>query len=123
MTDRTGRWWPWMARTLGRIALGVVLAMATFWGVWNQSGDLYVEDAARYACYEAIDRMSPTPYAVDFEIEEMPQTSQSKTDGTIELQFRLTAKSAHDSSTSAIAYCSVSGDGQRVERINMRRKP
>ncbi|MDF3832043.1 hypothetical protein P3W85_03610 [Cupriavidus basilensis] len=105
------------------IALSATLAMTFFRGVRNEPGDLGLEDAVRYACYEAIDRMSPTPYAVDFEIDEAPPALRRKTDGTIELQLRFTAKNAHDASTSAIAYCSVSGDGQRVERISLRRTP
>ncbi|WP_276269341.1 hypothetical protein [Cupriavidus basilensis] len=100
-----------------------MLVMVFFRGVWYEPGNLDIEDAVRYACYEAIDRMSPTPYAVDFEIEEAPQTLRRATDGTIEMQFRFTAKSAHGSSTSVIAYCSVSGDRQRVERISLRRTP
>ncbi|MDF3837881.1 hypothetical protein P3W85_33845, partial [Cupriavidus basilensis] len=123
MADRSDRRWTRLAWPLAWVALSVVLVMALFRGVWYEPGELDIEDAARYACYEAIDRMSPTPYAADFEIEEAPQTLRRATDGTIEMQFRFTAKSAHGSSTSVIAYCNVSSNGQRVERIRQRRTP
>ncbi|MGT2493130.1 hypothetical protein ACU4GD_28125 [Cupriavidus basilensis] len=101
--------------------LGGVVAVLHFRNARNEPDGLAIEDAARYACYAAIDRMAPTSYAVDFEIEDVAHSLRRNTDGTIELQIKFTAKNALKSSSAAIAYCVVSGDGQRVERIRLGR--